>query len=146
MTMPGEYQNMAWYGRGPFESYSDRKTAAFVGLYQGKVQDQYTPYISPQENGNKTDVRWSTWLDNSGVGLMVKADSLINVSAHNYTQPDLEKAMHTNEVPVKDIIEIHIDLGQMGVGGDTSWGALTHDQYRLLANSYAFGFTLTPIP
>jgi beta-galactosidase len=145
MTMPGAYENMAWYGRGPFESYWDRKTAAFVDVYKGKVIDQYTPYISPQENGNKTDVRWASWVNNSGSGLLVKADSLVNVSAHNYTQPDLEKAMHTNEVPVKDIVEIHIDLQQMGVGGDTSWGAYTHDQYRLLGNEYAYGFTLKPV-
>jgi beta-galactosidase len=145
MTMPGEYENMTWYGRGPFESYWDRKTAAFVDLYHGKVTDQYTPYISPQENGNKTDVRWASWADNSGLGLMVKADSLVNVAAHNYTQPDLEQATHTNEVPVKDIVEIHIDLQQMGVGGDTSWGAYTHDQYRLLGSEYVYGFTLKPV-
>ena len=69
----------------------------------------------------------------------------MNVSAHNYTQPDLEKAAHTNEVPVKDIVEIHVDLQQMGVGGDTSWGAYTHDQYRLLGDEYAYGFTLKPV-
>jgi len=145
MTMPGEYENMTWYGRGPFESYWDRKTAAFVDIYRGTVMDQYTPYISPQENGNKTDVRWASWVNNSGSGLLVKADSLVNVSAHNYTQPDLEKAAHTNEVPVKDIVEIHVDLQQMGVGGDTSWGAYTHDQYRLLGDEYAYGFTLKPV-
>ncbi len=145
VTMPGEYENMSWYGRGPFESYWDRKTAAFVDIYRGKVSDQYTPYISPQENGNKTDVRWSSWLNNSGSGLMIKADSLVNISAHNYQQSDLEKATHTNEVPVKDIVEIHVDLQQMGVGGDTSWGAYTHDQYRLLADEYTYGFTLQPV-
>jgi beta-galactosidase len=145
MVMPGEYQNMAWYGRGPFESYWDRKTAAFVDVYHGKVIDQYTPYISPQENGNKTDVRWSSWVNSAGIGLMVKGDSLINVSAHNYRQPDLEKALHTNEVPVKDVVEIHIDLQQMGVGGDTSWGAYPHDQYRLLGTDYNYGFTIKPV-
>lgn len=145
MTMGGEYENMAWFGRGPFESYWDRKTAAFVDLYKGKVLDQYTPYISPQENGNKTDVRWASWVNNTNEGLLVKADSVINVAAHNYTQPDLEKAMHTNEVPVKDIVEIHIDLQQMGVGGDNSWGAFTHDQYRLLNDKYRYGFTLQPL-
>jgi beta-galactosidase len=145
MTMPGEYETMAWYGRGPFESYWDRKTAAFVDVYKGKVMDQYTPYVSPQENGNKTDVRWASWVNSTGSGLLVKADSLVNVSAHNYTQPDLEKAAHTNEVPVKDIVEIHVDMQQMGVGGDTSWGAYTHDQYRLQGDEYAYGFTLKPI-
>lgn len=145
LTMPGEFENMTWYGRGPFESYRDRKTAAFVGVYSGKVAAQYTPYISPQENGNKTDVRWASWKNNSGTGLIVKGDSLVNVSAHNYQQPDLEKAAHTNEVPVKDIVEVHIDLQQMGVGGDTSWGAYTHDQYRLLDNEYSYGFTLQPV-
>jgi beta-galactosidase len=145
VTMPGEYENMTWFGRGPFESYWDRKTAAFIDLYKGKVTDQYTPYISPQENGNKTDVRWASWINNAGWGLLVKADSLVNVSAHNYTQPDLEKANHTNEVPVKHIVEIHVDLQQMGVGGDTSWGAYTHDQYRLLGDEYNLGFTLKPV-
>lgn len=145
LVMPGEFQNMTWYGRGPFESYWDRKTAAFVDLYNGRVKDQYTPYVSPQENGNKTDVRWASWLNASGTGLMVKGDSLINVSAHHYQQPDLEKAMHTNEVPVKDIVEVHVDLQQMGVGGDTSWGAYPHNQYRLLSDQYTYGFTLQPM-
>lgn len=145
MTLPGEFQNMTWYGRGPFESYWDRKTSAFVDLYSGKVKDQYTPYVSPQENGNKTDVRWSRWLNNMGLGLLIKGDSLINVSAHHYTQGDLEKATHTNEVPIKDIVEIHIDLQQMGVGGDTSWGAYTHDEYRLLEREYSYGFILKPV-
>ena len=145
IVLPGQYQNMGWFGRGPFESYWDRKTAAFVDLYNGKVKDQYTPYVSPQENGNKTDVRWASWVNSAGMGLMVRGDSLINISAHHYRQQDLEKAMHTNEVPVKDIVEVHIDLQQMGVGGDNSWGAYTHDQYRLLGNTYAYGFTLTPV-
>jgi beta-galactosidase len=145
MTMPGEFENMSWYGRGPFESYWDRKTSAFVDLYRGKVKDQYTPYASPQENGNKTDVRWAQWLDAKGYGIMIKGDSLINISAHNYTQDDLQKATHTNEVPAKDIVEIHIDLQQMGIGGDTSWGAYTHDEYRLLGAEYSYGFILKPI-
>ena len=145
ITMQGEYERMAWYGRGPFESYWDRKTAAFVDVYSGLVADQYTPYISPQENGNKADVRWASWVNKSGSGLLVKGDSLVNISAHNYTQPDLEKAAHTIEVPVKDLVEIHVDLQQMGVGGDTSWGAYTHDPYRLLKDEYTFGFTLQPV-
>ncbi len=145
LVMPGEYQNMTWFGRGPFESYWDRKTAAFIDRYSGKVMDQYTPYISPQENGNKTDVRWASWQNKDGLGLMITGVAPVNVSAHNYTQDDLEKAMHTNEVPVKDIVEIHVDLQQMGVGGDTSWGAYAHDQYRLLADQYSFGFILKPL-
>ncbi|MFD1257830.1 glycoside hydrolase family 2 TIM barrel-domain containing protein [Mucilaginibacter terrae] len=144
LTLPGEFQDMSWYGRGPFESYWDRKTAAFVDIYRGKVQEQYTPYISPQENGNKTDVRWVSFTNKHGIGMMVKGDSLINVSAHHYQQEDLEKASHTNEVPVKNLVELHVDLQQMGVGGDTSWGAYAHDQYRLLQSAYNYGFKITP--
>lgn len=146
LTMGGEFEQLSWYGRGPFESYWDRKTAAFVGIYNGTVQNQTTPYISPQENGNKTDVRWAKMVNGRGAGLMISADSLVNINAHNYTQPDLEYAQHTNEVVEKDIVELHIDLQQMGVGGDTSWGAYPHDKYRLLSKSYRYGFTLIPVP
>jgi beta-galactosidase len=143
--MPGEYDNMEWFGRGPYENYWDRKTAAFIDLYKGKVMDQYVAYTVPQENGNKTDVRWASWVNQKGCGIMIKSDSLINVSARNCYQDDLEKATHTNEVPVRGIVEVHVDLQQMGLGADQSWGAYPHDEYRLLKNEYGFGFQIRPV-
>jgi len=143
--MPSAYDNMEWFGRGPFESYSDRRTAAFVGLYRGSVTDQFVPYSVPQENGNKTDVRWSCWTNANGYGLMIKADSLVNVSARHCYQDDLENNVHLNELPVRNITEIHVDLQQMGLGSDQSWGAYPHDEYRLLKNIYKYGFVIRPI-
>jgi len=143
--MPSRYENMEWFGRGPFESYWDRKTAAFVDLYRGKVSDQFVPYSVPQENGNKTDVRWASWTTEKGYGLMITADSLVNVSARHCYQDDLENNTHLNEIPVRNITEVHIDLQQMGLGADQSWGDYPHDEYRLLKNIYHYGFVIHPI-
>lgn len=143
--MPSTYENMKWFGRGPFESYWDRKTAAFVDLYYGTVSDQFVAYSIPQENGNKSDVRWASWTTVKGYGLMVKADSLVNVSARHCYQDDLENNKHLNELPVRNITEIHVDLQQMGLGSDQSWGAYPHDEYRLLKNNYEYGFVIKPL-
>ena len=143
--MPSTFDTMEWFGRGPFESYRDRKTAAFVDLYRGTVSEQFVPYTIPQENGNKTDVRWASWTNPNGCCLMVKADSLVNVSARHCYQEDLENNRHLNEIPVRNITEVHIDLQQMGLGSDQSWGAYPHDEYRLLKNDYEYGFVIKPV-
>ncbi|MCF6359053.1 MAG: beta-galactosidase small subunit, partial [Draconibacterium sp.] len=90
LVMPRNYDQMSWLGRGPQESYWDRKTSAFVGLYKGSVADQYWAYLRPQENGNKTDVRWMTITDNSGNGLLFTGMPLLEVSAHHNIMEDFE--------------------------------------------------------
>jgi beta-galactosidase len=146
VVLPGEYDQMTWYGRGPHETYWDRKTGALVGVYSGKVMEQYTPYIYPQENGNKTDVSWVKLENSSGEGLLIEGIQLLEVNAHHYLEENFDdRVRHTFDVPFQDLVELCIDLHQMGVGGDNSWGNHTHDKYKLLDKEYHYGFTIHPL-
>ncbi len=160
MVMPREFAEITWFGRGPFESYQDRKTSAFVGLYSGLVADQYWAYLRPQENGNKTDVRWMAITNNDGAGLLFVGKQLLEVSAHHNIMEDFESLertdgrqvegvnvvnRHTTDVKERNITSVNIDYKQMGVGGDDSWGAKTHDQYRLTKKEYNYSFSIKPI-
>jgi beta-galactosidase len=149
MTVSGELENMAWYGRGPQETYWDRKTGAAVGVYRGKVEEQYHPYARPQENGNKTDVRWAALTGGDGVGLLAVGMPLLEVSALPFGIDALDpgpvlRRRHTTDVKQEDRITLHLDYRQMGVGGDTSWGARTHDAYLLPAVATSYTFRLRP--
>lgn len=103
MQLPRAFDRMTWYGRGPFENYWDRKTAADVGRYTSSVADQYVPYTRPQENGNKTDVRWVALTNDAGVGLLAVAQPHLSVSAHHNVLEDFVspeagyKARHETE-------------------------------------------------
>jgi len=153
-----------WFGRGPHENYSDRKESANVGRYRNTVADHYVPYMRPQENGYKTEVRWLS-LSNADSGLLVVADDLISFGvSHNrlldfvppvkiaITSEDGDGArnndervnVHVNDVLPRDLISLDIDFGQMGVGGDDSWGKRTLQQYSLNDSSYHYGFSLIP--
>ena len=145
MGMPGEFKTLTWYGRGPHESYWDRKTGAAVGLYSGKVKDQVHPYIRPQETGNKTDVRWFKLTADTGTGLLVTGQPHLSISAWPFTMEDLEAAEHTFELRERDFITVNIDYKQMGVGGDNSWGARPHAEYSLPAKAYGYSFRLKPL-
>jgi beta-galactosidase len=159
MQLPVEFTNLTWLGRGPHENYTDRKTSAEVGLYESTVADQYTPYIRPQENGYKTDTRWLTLTDDDGNGIMVSGDPLICFEALNNIHDDFESPgklsqyrkdaktanTHTIDVKPRDLVNLNVDLGQMGVGGDNSWGALIHPQYRLLGTKYEYSFRIRPV-
>jgi beta-galactosidase len=149
MTLPGEFDKMAWYGRGPEENYWDRKTGYAVGVYEGSVMDQYHPYIRPQENGNKTDVRWVALTNRDGVGLLAVGKPLLSVSAHHFTMDDFDEGLekrnrHTIDLQRRDLVTLNIDYKQMGVGGDNSWGARPHDEYTLFVKEYGYSFRLRP--
>ena len=118
MTVPGGYEQFTWYGRGPHENYVDRNYGAQVGLYSGTVDEQYVPYIVPEENGNKTDVRWVALTNDAGVGLL--AVGAPEVSAHHYTTQDLTDATHTYELQRRDDITLNLDYGQSGLGSATA--------------------------
>ncbi|UCC29157.1 MAG: DUF4981 domain-containing protein [Phycisphaerales bacterium] len=144
--VPKRFDNMRWFGRGPHETYWDRKTGAAVGIYSGTVEENIHDYTRPQENGNKTDVRWLALTDNNGAGLLIVGRRLLSVSAWPFTMVDLEAARHIHELPRRNTITVNIDYKQMGVGGDTSWGRLTHPEYTLPATkSYEYSFRLTPL-
>jgi len=146
MQMPGEFSTMQWFGRGPQESYWDRKDGYAVGLYEENVYKPEHIYVRPQENGNKTDVRWASWTNSKGTGLAAIGQPLIYASAWPYTMDDLEKARHINELPTRETITVNIDYKQTGVAGDNSWGARPHDQYTLFANQpYQWKVRLVPL-
>ena len=144
--MPSEYQQVEWYGRGPHENYQDRKTSAFVGTYKSRVKDFYVPYIYPQENGYKTDVRWIHFINEKGDGLAIIAEETLGIGAsHNCLEDfDLEPR-HADEIPPKNFIEVCVDWKQMGVGGDNSWGYRPHEEYRLLENKFEYSFVIKPV-
>ena len=149
MEMNGAFDNVQWFGRGPFENYIDRKTAAFVGVYGGKVEDQHVSYIRPQENGNKCDVRWMRLTDKHGDGLYFSSDSLFEFTVQHYRPADIAQetrgsGMHSNDVPRRNMVAINLDLFQMGVGGNNSWGARPLEQYRFPAKEYTFELKIKP--
>ncbi|MCX7012607.1 MAG: DUF4981 domain-containing protein [Candidatus Sumerlaeota bacterium] len=120
MEIPGDFDAFAWYGRGPHETYSDRKQGARVGVWRGTVDEQYVPYIYPQENGNKTDVRWVALTNPAGEGLLVcsaASGAHMEVSAHHFTAADFEKARHTIDLKRRDEIVLNLDYRQCGLGG-----------------------------
>jgi beta-galactosidase len=135
---------MSWYGRGPHETYWDRKTGAAVGSYSGPVNEQFHRYVRPQETGNKTDVRWVALTDGDGAGLLAVGMPLLSVSAWPFTMEDLDKAEHINELPTREDITVNLDYKQMGVGGDDSWGARTHPDYTLPPRRYSYRLRLRP--
>ena len=145
MTLPGGFEAMSWYGRGPHESYWDRKDGAAVGVYKGSVDDQWFDYSEPQENGNKTDVRWVSLSNSSGIGLQAVGDEPLSVSARRYTTADMERAKHTWEMEHQDFVILNLDHKQTGVGGDNSWGARAHPEYTLEPKAYHYSFRLRPI-
>ena len=125
-----EYENISWYGAGPMETYSDRLVGAKIDFYSGKVSEQLAKYLSPQESGNKSLVRFAKLTDKKGRGLLVAGDC-INVSALCYTPSELEEARHDFELPPVTKTVLRISLSQMGIGGDDTWGAPTLDEYLL---------------
>ncbi|MDH5581538.1 MAG: DUF4981 domain-containing protein, partial [Bdellovibrionales bacterium] len=142
LELPRSFDQMSWYGRGPHHSYSDKKESAFVGIYKNKVWDNYFPYISPQENGNKTDVRWIKLSNDKGIGLRVSSSKLFSASAHHYLEEKLLLAKHTVDVVDNNKTYLNLDYAQMGVGGDDSWFPRVHKEFRLNDKVYRFKFRL----
>ena len=163
LQMDEHFEYMEWYGRGPHESYWDRKTSAEIGIWKGKVWDQLHRYSRPQESANKTDVRWMSLGDKRGRGLKIEAVSeFLSMSAWQLDQEDLDylagekgsasasglvplTSKHGAELSPKDHIIWNIDLKQMGVGGDNSWGAPVHQEYTLSPKEYFYSFRIIPI-
>ena len=149
MRLQKEYDRFSWYGRGPWENYSDRKSAALIGTYSSSVADQYVPYVRPQENGYKTDVRWLTLTNEEGEGIRIEGLQPLGASALHNLPEDFDpgftkKQQHINDINPRNEVILHVDLNQRGLGGEDSWGRLPHEQYRLLDNQYAYGFVISP--
>jgi len=149
MQIPEEFENVKWYGRGPHENYWDRKSGAALGIYSGTVDQLIHNYIRPQENGNRSDVRWAAFLNKEGIGLLITGIPSFDFSIWPWEMESLEetrhgKKRHPFELERSDSLTLNIDYKQMGVGGDTSWGARTHRQYRLEEEHYSYSFILSP--
>ncbi len=142
-ALPADYDSVEWFGRGPFESYEDRKESAFVGLYSGRVADQHFGYVMPQENGNKTDVRWLRLKSERGGGLLVSgAGNLLNFNVQDYADRDLYDSRTTHLLERGGKTFLHLDMAQMGLGGDDSWSPRVHKEFVLANKVYRYGFTL----
>lgn len=150
LKLAEEFSNFSWYGRGPYENYSDRNTASLIGCYNSTVAEQYVPYLRPQENGNKTDVRWLTLTNKEGLGVRIDGLQPLSVSALNNLPEDFDpgltkKQQHINDInPRKEVI-LQVDLLQRGVGGDNSWGNYPHEKYLLKADAYSYGYIISPV-
>ena len=148
LEVPRRFNQLRYYGRGPWENYSDRNTAALLGTYQDTVARAFPgTYIRPQEYGYHTDVRWLSLTDATGLGLRVEGRQPLGFSALPFRAEDLDpglskKQQHPTDLKPHGQTFVQIDLKQRGVGGDNSWGALPHDQYRLLDKQYAYSYTL----
>lgn len=146
-----QLSNITWFGRGPGESYWDRKTSQLVGQYEQKLSEQYYPYARPQESGNKTDVRWLRLTDDKGRGLEITAlDSLFSFSALPYNHDDLDPQVtkaqfHSGELNERDRIFLHVDLLQTGVGGVDSWYTPALEKYQIRFQDYQWKYRVRPL-
>lgn len=130
MSIPSAFGRVDWFGRGPGEAYADTRRAALVGRYSATVEDLQTPYVFPQENGNRADVRWATLTDSAGVGLRITGFPVFELTVRRWTTEDLDKARHTSELRPRDRIWVNLDVAQNGIGS-ASCGPGVLPQYRL---------------
>ena len=153
-AMPGQYSDLDFFGLGPWENYADRHSAALLGRYRQRVEDQYHyGYVRAQESGTHTGMRWMNILDESGTGLKLCAPTPFSASALPFSLEDLDTHVHSLELKAKahenersrGTTYVHMDLAQMGVGGITSWGTWPLKEYLLPAKPYDFVFTLSPV-
>ncbi|MCP9767800.1 DUF4981 domain-containing protein [Lacihabitans sp. LS3-19] len=143
-----EYRNLTYYGRGPLENYQDRFTSAFVGKYSEFINSEYDwTYIRPQETGYHTDTRWLQILDKTMHGLSIEGKQGLSFSALPFKTEDIDpgltkKQQHPTDVKHRNEVFLHVDLMQRGLGGDNSWYALPHNQYRLLDKTYSYTYVI----
>jgi beta-galactosidase len=144
LALPAGLEALSWYGRGPWESYADRKAAAHFGVYHSTVAQEYVPYIMPQEHGHKTDVRWLQLTDAGGAGVRVEGEPTIEFAASHYTAEDLYAARHTTDLQPRPEVILQLDAAQRGLG-TASCGPDTLEKYRLLEPEYHFAYRLRPV-
>jgi beta-galactosidase len=150
MQMPGSFDRIQYYGRGPAENYSDRNHSTFIGRYNQTVEEQFYPYIRPQETGTKTDIRWWRQVAVNGDGLEFISSAPFSASALNYTIESLDDGeekdqRHSSEVEKVDFTNFCIDKMQMGLGCVNSWGALPVEKYRIPYDNHEFTFIMRPV-
>ena len=150
MPMPKSFERIVYYGRGPIENYADRKDSMLLGIYDQTVTEQFYPYIRPQENGTKSDIRWWRIVDASGRGLEVTAEEPFSASALHYRIATLDDGSvkhqrHSGDLDEDPVTNLLIDKVQMGLACVNSWGAIPQPEYMLPYGDYDFRFVLTPV-
>jgi beta-galactosidase/beta-glucuronidase len=143
--MPDTYNQFKWYGRGPHECYIDRKESGKLDIYDGTVEEQFVPYISPQENGNKADVRWAALTNPSGVGLLIVGLPLLNTSVHHYDTEDLTETKHVHQLTRRNETIVNLDQEQSGIGNESAGYAPTLPSYLMEPAERTFTYRLKPI-
>ena len=148
MRLSSEFNTFTYYGRGPWENYTDRHTSSFIGIYSSTVAEQQFDYIRPQENGNKTDVRWLTLTSKDGFGIQISGLQPLSVKVAHNTADDMDfgitkKNSHPSDVTPRKEVFLNVDLLQRGV--DDSWGAMPTAPFQLLNDSYAYGYEMSVI-
>jgi len=162
MQLQKRYGRMTYFGRGPWGNYQDRKASAFVDLYSSKVKDQYVPYIRPQENGNKTNVRWAAFSDDNNNGVLIVAKKPLEgleISALHMRNEDFDTtsgidyqdlsktnaSKYTIDIKEQDLVQLNIDLKQRGVAGDDSWYSKPQEKYQIKGQEkYNYSYFLIP--
>ena len=162
LTLPNNFKNVKWYGRGPHETYWDKKTSGKIKIHSGAINKQFHRYPRPQETGNKTDIRWME-VESENISLKVEPleNQFLNCSTWPFNSEELEfvsgkdggesasglvpvTSKHGADIKIGDTVQWNIDHLQMGVGGDTSWGRLVHEEYTIPAKNYEYSFIIIP--
>jgi beta-galactosidase len=142
-TLPADFNRIQWYGRGPHENYIDRLKSADVAVYDASIAEQMTPYLRPQECGNKVEVRWASIYGSKPCALIFEGLPVIEINALPYLPDEIEASSHQCNLPATDKTVVRVNYRQMGIGGDNAWGAATHEEYLLKSGreySYSFIF------
>jgi beta-galactosidase len=143
-TLGKEFDTMNFYGNGPHETYIDRNTSAKLGIYSIKVADQMTHYLVPQENANKTGVRWAEFVNSDGFGIRFDAEDTMEVSPSFYTPVETEEYDHDYKLPTPEKVVAKVNCRMMGIGGDDSWGSRPAVSYKNPTNwVYEYRFTVS---
>ncbi|KAJ1478510.1 galactose mutarotase-like domain-containing protein [Baffinella frigidus] len=158
LTLPKELTNLAYFGHGPHESYTDRKLGAPLGAYETTVDETFVPYLAPSENGARAGVRWCALTNAAGKGLLVSPacnGETFLFSAHRFTPHDLHKATHPHEVPLRDEVTLCVPLRDevtlcvdhqhMPCGGNDSWSRSQLDQYLIKSGTHTYSIRLSPV-
>lgn len=142
--LPTTFSNLEWYGPGPYPTYIDRNFER-VGIYRNTVMENWIDYSKPQENGNKCDLRWLKVTNDQKQGIAIESENLFSGNVSPFSKEEIESVDYSWQLPKSQSYFLNVDLAQMGVGGDNSWGATPLPQYILNDSSYHFSFSIRPI-
>jgi beta-galactosidase len=145
LKLPDRYDQLSWFGKGPHECYPDRKESGKLGVYSGTVAEQFVPYVKPQENGNKSEVRWSSVKDTKGAGLHFQGAVPFELSVHHYSTEDMTRTDHVHLLTRLNETIVKLDAGQSGIGNHSCGYAPTLDCYLLPARKMSFTISIKAV-